>query len=161
MLTLGQAAKRANVAKSTISRALDSGALSKREKVGNSYRIDPAELQRWIDNRAAQPSENVALERSATDGATTSNAPQDGLDVLKVRAELEVMQARFAMLERSAADLREDRDKWRNLAERQQGLAEGQQRQIEDLRTAAEIKAAERPSGLRGWFGRRKASNAL
>ena len=45
-LSLGQAAKEAGVAKSTISKALSSGKLSYREKNPDGYKIDPAELFR-------------------------------------------------------------------------------------------------------------------
>ena len=50
-LTLGQAAKLSQVAKSTITRAIDKGHLSVSQKIGNSYRIDPAELHRWQETR--------------------------------------------------------------------------------------------------------------
>ena len=46
MITAGQAAKRAGVSKTTISTSLKSGRLSYVEKVGNQYRIDPAEVDR-------------------------------------------------------------------------------------------------------------------
>lgn len=63
--TLSAAAKAAGVAKSTISKALNSGALSKVSKVGNSYRIDPAELKRWMDEREKR-SETLLVEQMET-----------------------------------------------------------------------------------------------
>lgn len=151
-LTLGQAAKQANVAKSTIHKALKSGDLSYRERVGTSYRIDPAELTRWMDTRRVELPENTPAERSET----MANA----LDTVRLKAELDGLQRLLGEVERQRKDLQEDRDHWRNqFAEMQKRLAAEQAnvKLIEDRREEAEKKAAERPKGLRGWFGRRSA----
>ena len=44
--TLGQAARAANVSKTTIQRAIKSGRLSASRQLDGSYLIDPAELHR-------------------------------------------------------------------------------------------------------------------
>ncbi|MCQ0990615.1 helix-turn-helix domain-containing protein [Jiella marina] len=150
--TLGQAAKQADVAKSTIHKALKSGDLSAHDRVGTSYRIDPAELQRWMSTRRVELPENAPVKQSET----TANA----LDAIRLRAELDGLQRLLGEVERQRDDLREDRDQWRDqFAEMQKRLAAEQAnvRLIEDRRSEAEKKAAERPTGLFGWFGKRSA----
>ncbi|MCP4407411.1 MAG: helix-turn-helix domain-containing protein [Gammaproteobacteria bacterium] len=62
-LTLGQAAQKSGKSKSTLSKALKTGRLSYVKKVGNQYRIDPAELHRVFPLQ--QPA-NVEAERMET-----------------------------------------------------------------------------------------------
>lgn len=132
--TLGQAAKKANVAKSTLSRAIDKGELSAAERVGNGYRIDPAELDRWMGNRPAQQVETPAPQPYAT---PASDLLQQQVDSLK-----ELVAA-----ERRRADSAEaDRDEWR--------------KQAQTLALTDQTKRAQEPRGkLFGWFGGRKAAN--
>lgn len=59
-LSLGQAAKEAGVAKSTISKALASGKLSYREKNSEGYKIDPAELFRVYPKTSKNSAEETA-----------------------------------------------------------------------------------------------------
>ncbi|HUZ91877.1 MAG TPA: hypothetical protein VMU78_08255, partial [Methylocella sp.] len=59
-LSLGQAAREAGVAKSTISKALASGKLSYREKNSDGYKIDPAELFRVYPKTMKNSSEETA-----------------------------------------------------------------------------------------------------
>lgn len=60
-LTLGQAAQKSGKSKSTLSKALKTGRLSYVKKVGNQYRIDPAELHRVFPLK--QPA-NVEVEQT-------------------------------------------------------------------------------------------------
>lgn len=102
--TLGTAAKQAGVAKSTLSRAIERGEISAIRE-GNGYRIDPAELDRWMGNRSAQPSKTISTGHSAT---PSPNDLQQQIDSLK-----EVISA-----ERRRADAAEsDRDEWRKQAQ--------------------------------------------
>ena len=102
--TLGTAAKQASVAKSTLSRAIERGEISAIRE-GNGYRIDPAELDRWMGSRPAQPSKTVSAEHFAT---PSSNDLQQQIDSLK-----EIISA-----ERRRADAAEsDRDEWRKQAQ--------------------------------------------
>ena len=59
-LSLGQAAREAGVAKSTISKALSSGKLSYREKNSDGYKIDPAELFRVYPRTTKTSAEETA-----------------------------------------------------------------------------------------------------
>jgi hypothetical protein len=111
-LSLGQAAKEAGVAKSTISKALSSGKLSYREKNPEGYKIDPAELFR------------VYPRTTKTDAEETSpndwQPGQAGADTLPYSAKFEIQLAglksliaekdrRITDLESDRAQLREDR----------------------------------------------------
>lgn len=131
--TLGTAAKQAGVAKSTISRAIEKGEISA-SKAGNGYRIDPAELDRWMNSRPAQPSGNAPVERDAT---PASDGLQHQIDLLKQLVESERQRAETA---------ERDRDEWRKQA---QTLAITDQTK----------RAQEARGGLLGWLGGRKAAN--
>jgi len=97
-LTLGEAAKQAGVAKSTISKALRSGRLSYVSKSAAGYEIDPAELHRvFPPKRSATVAETVAVEQPETGAAD--------------RREIE-------MLREQLEDVKADRDAWREQAQR-------------------------------------------
>ena len=133
--TLGTAAKQAKVAKSTLSRAIEKGEISA-SKEGHGYRIDPAELDRWMSNRPAQPSSVEPVGQDATPDAMTA------LQIANARLEAEL-----AGLKSMADELREDRDLWRKQA---QTLA----------LTDQSRRAGEGRTGLFGWLSGRKAANA-
>jgi excisionase family DNA binding protein len=136
--TLGTAAKQAGVAKSTLSRAIERGEISAIRE-GNGYRIDPAELDRWMGNRSAQPSKTVSTGHSAT---PSSNDLQQQIDSLK-----EIISA-----ERRRADAAEsDRDEWRKQA---QTLA-----LTNHVKRQPEAYGA-RVGGFFGWLGRKSSGAA-
>jgi len=99
-LTLGQAAKEANVSKATLSKALKSGRLSYISKSSSGYEIDPAELFRVFPRK---PSETVSGERLETPSETVSDTPY--------RREIELLRQQLD-------DIRADRDAWREQAQR-------------------------------------------
>lgn len=99
-LSLSQAAKLTGKSKSTINRAIKTGKLSAARHEDGSYSIDPAELTRAFD---IEPSR----------GSKRSDAELEGTRLL------ERIEALEAMLEREreiSADLKEDRDRWRQQA---------------------------------------------
>ena len=61
-LSLGQAAKAAKVAKSTISKALKNGDISGQKDNKGWYKIDSSELQRWVDSKQSRDQSEVDLE---------------------------------------------------------------------------------------------------
>ncbi|MFP3813366.1 hypothetical protein, partial [Bacillus sp. SIMBA_005] len=65
-LSLSQAAKEANVAKSTISRAIEKGRLSARKDDLGRYHIDPAELFRVFTPQQRRNTEMQQSEHDAT-----------------------------------------------------------------------------------------------
>lgn len=99
-LSLSQAAKLTGKSKSTINRAIKTGKISATRHDDGSYSIDPSELTRAFEveplegtkRRAAEPDETRLLERI------------EALEVMLNR-EREV-----------SADLKEDRDRWRQQA---------------------------------------------
>lgn len=103
--TLSAAAKAAGVAKSTISKALKDGSLSKKDQVGNSFRIDPAELDRWMSARGKR-SETLTTGRMETPVETPAMAIKN-----------DAMQREIDMLRDQLEDLKKQRDSWQTQAE--------------------------------------------
>lgn len=99
-LTLSQAAKLTGKSKSTINRAIKSGKLSATRHDDGSYSIDPAELSRVFN---MEPHE----------GSKRSDAEPDGTRLLERIEALETMLNREREI---SADLKEDRDRWRQQA---------------------------------------------
>jgi excisionase family DNA binding protein len=98
MITLGEAARQCGVAKGTISKAIKSGKLSATRNEDTSWSIDAAELHRYVEaNRHRFRPETFKPDRPETDPAT------DAL-VSELRSVI--------------ADLRQDRDHWREQAQR-------------------------------------------
>ena len=99
-LSLSQAAKLTGKSKSTINRAIKSGKISAIRHDDGSYSIDPAELSRAFDlepfegakRRASEPDETRLLER------------------------IEALEAMLSREREISADLKEDRDRWRQQA---------------------------------------------
>jgi hypothetical protein len=89
-LSLSQAAKLTGKSKSTINRAIKDG----------SYSIDPAELSR-------------AFSMEPEGGAKRSDAEPDGNRLLE---RIEALEAMLNREREIAADLKEDRDRWRQQA---------------------------------------------
>lgn len=101
--TLGTAAKAVGMSKATISKAIKSGKISAVRLPNGSFEIEPVELHRVYPPAP----ETVTGERSETprDPAVNSN------ETLLLQAKLEMAQARIA-------DLENDRDQWRQTANR-------------------------------------------
>ena len=99
-LSLSQAAKLTGKSKSTINRAIKAGKLSATRHEDGSYSIDPAELSRAFDMEPPEGSKRSDREPDRT-------------------LLLERIEALEAMLNREReilADLKEDRDRWRQQA---------------------------------------------
>lgn len=99
-LSLGQAAKEANVSKATISKALKSGRLSYVGKSPAGYEIDPAELFRVFPRK---PLSTVVSEHTETP-VETQQSRGDDVEVRLLRERLVELQA--------------ERDAWREQAQR-------------------------------------------
>lgn len=105
-LTLSQAAKALGKSKSTLNRAIKTGRLSAIRNEDGTFSIDPAELYRAFP----EPSSNVHHERSTEQPRTVV------LDDLDSRISL--LQQLLEREREVVADLKEDRDKWRQQATR-------------------------------------------
>lgn len=105
MLSMSQAAKQVGVSKATIHRAIKAGKLSATRLDDGSYEIDPAELFRVYPpaKRLAPVSEG----RHATAFETAEKPP-----------ETQVLEAELRLLRERVGELKEERDAWRQQAER-------------------------------------------
>jgi hypothetical protein len=99
-LSLSQAAKLAGKSKSTINRAIKTGKISATRHDDGTYSIDPAELSRTFD-----------IEPHG--GSKRSDAEPDGTRLLE---RIEALEAMLSREREISADLKEDRDRWRQHA---------------------------------------------
>ena len=118
MLNLREAAELAGTSKSSIFRAIKSGRLSATRTDTGEFRVDPAEVMRAYPPRSSfvEALRNASAERSEagmkppeTGGEAARHAPES--EVLALRTEVR-------LLREMADDLRAQRDKWQQQAER-------------------------------------------
>lgn len=108
--TLGEAAKASGMSKAAISRAIKNGTITAQKQENGSYKIDPAELHRVYP---AIP-EQQARNRSPNGlDATELNSENREL-----RARLEAAIDRLGDKDSIIAELKADRDEWRQQAQR-------------------------------------------
>lgn len=103
-LTPAQAAKKAGVSRSTISRALKSLELIGIRGNNNRWTIAEEDLQNWSMHNV----QNSFLGQSATTNG----------ELQKLRSEVSVQAVKIEMLETQVDDLKSDRDEWRAQARR-------------------------------------------
>lgn len=105
--TAGQAAKATGVATATITRALKSGKISGQKDNNGAWIIDPAELHRVFPPVSLKEHEKPFMKQNATPYGVDERA-----------SESNALQREIQVLRETLADVREDRDKWRDMAER-------------------------------------------
>jgi len=157
-LSIRQAAKAVGVSRSTLTRAIQLGRMSAHRRAeGEGYWVEPSELFRVFEPRAACPpdAEHPVEDQDAQGVDELDAQPGQGPTVLHIRlarmeervkaleAVLEVERRRAdedrRRAEAQADELRRERDRWA-------GVAETSQRQLTDL-------TAKR-KGFAGWFRR-------
>ena len=106
--TLGEAAKATGKSKATISKAIKSGRISALKDETGTFRIDPSELQRVYPI-------SVYSEQKETPENTHVNADSI-ITIRELQARLEAANERLSDKEAVIADLRDDRDRWRQQA---------------------------------------------
>jgi hypothetical protein len=106
--TLGEAARATGKSKATISKAIKSGRISAQKDETGTFHIDPSEL-----HRVYPPT--VSGEHSETPANTQMNGNID-VTIRELQARLEAAQERLSDKESVIADLKEDRDRWRQQA---------------------------------------------
>ena len=106
--TLGEAAKATGKSKATISKAIKSGRISAKKDETGTFHIDPSEL-----HRVYPPT--VSIEQQETPVNTPVKADID-VTIRELQARLEAARERLSDKETVIADLREDRDRWRQQA---------------------------------------------
>lgn len=119
-LNLRTAAQQAGVSKSTILRAVKSGRLSASRTADMGYDIEPAELFRVYP---PQRSNADAMGQDATSASNTgATVTPPGAPAAALEAEIAGLREILRRADASADELRQDRDKWRNMAEQAQRL---------------------------------------
>ena len=106
--TLGEAAKASGKSKATISKAIKSGRLSAVKQDTGVFRIEAAELYR-VYPRTVDGNQDRTPQ-------TVSQTPENTPSVKELQARLEAAQERLTDRDTVIADLREDRDRWRQQA---------------------------------------------
>lgn len=110
-LTLSQAAKAIAKSKSTLNRAIKSGRLSAVRNEDGTFSIDPSELARAFPQNALERKRMVhhepAKERFGTEEASR---------ITMLEQLLEKEREALAREREVSADLKEDRDRWRQQA---------------------------------------------
>ena len=107
-LTLGQAAKHTGVSKSYLSKLIRTGKITAERQPNGEFRIDPSELERIAEIRSQGRAENSLQERLDTHEKTSWERERDTLMLLLHDREHQIQ------------DLRQERDAWRQQAERAQ-----------------------------------------
>lgn len=99
-LSLSQAAKLTGKSKSTINRAIKTGKLSAARHEDGSYSIDPAELARAFDMEPIEGTKRRDAEPDET----------------RLHERIEMLEAMLSREREISADLKDDRDRWRQQA---------------------------------------------
>ena len=144
-ITLGETAKRTGLSKATISRMVKTGKISVKEKgEDGAFRIDPAEITRFLD--AARVTRSTRVPKTVDDTDVTTRFINEISDVtpdetgfavrlrgVRERAELEARvaiaearltdiqaqaEARLTDLKKVVDDVKTERDEWRTVAQR-------------------------------------------
>jgi hypothetical protein len=118
---LGQAARAADVSKTTVQRAIKSGRLSATRQEDGSYVIDPAELHRAFPGVSCDGYGDGEMKQSVTINVTG-----------ELRVVIEMLREQLAMLKDERDDLRTERDRLLGIVETQAQHA----KQISDQRPA-------------------------
>jgi hypothetical protein len=109
--TLGEAAKAVGKSKTTLHRAIKSGKISASKADDGSYIIEPSELHRLYPSVTVGTSD-APLQRNDEEQQSNDSG------TLRIRLEMQEKERERerALLQETIADLREDRDKWRQQA---------------------------------------------
>jgi len=105
--TLGEAAKATGKSKTTLHRAIKSGKISATRQDDNSYSIDPSELHRVFPLVTPEHTPEQLRRNDAEHQSGTAET---------LRLQLEAIERERQLMQETIADLREDRDHWRQQA---------------------------------------------
>jgi excisionase family DNA binding protein len=121
--SLSQAATAAGVRKSTVFRWVKAGKVSATRADDGNYRIDPAELQRYLDysvateqDRHATPARSATLSETRDSGSATDTEMQRAADAL--RAEVAKLQALLEAERQRGEEWKAQANRWAEQAER-------------------------------------------
>jgi hypothetical protein len=128
-LTLGEASKQSGFSKATLSRAIRDGKLSaQRSPETNSFKIDPAELHRYseamqvlragIETEREKHSATPSGNRESTSETEVETRVQEIRKQIEFEARAKLAEERLADLKGQLEEMRRQRDKWQEQAER-------------------------------------------
>ena len=124
ILTLSEAAAVTGKGRSTLYRYINKGLLSHSKAAGGEITIDTSELLRVFGEGALKhPQDKRESQESAAD------APRDAS---RERIQAAEMTVELRLLREQIADIRDERDRWRQQAERSTLLLEGKQSSLWD-----------------------------
>lgn len=128
IFTLRTAAQHTGTSKSTILRAIKSGRLSAARLEDGTYEIDAAELERVYPAQRMKQRGTDAMEHHApgNSGESTTGAPDAPAAALA--AEIAGLREILRRADAAADELKQDRDRWRTMAESAQRLIADQRR---------------------------------
>lgn len=109
--TLGEAAKAVGKSKTTLHRAIKSGRISATKTNDGVYAIDPAELHRVFPTAVKEQQQEQHHRNEQEHQGNTLETLRIKLDLLERERDRE-----RSLMEETIADLREDRDRWRQQA---------------------------------------------
>ncbi|WP_026606236.1 hypothetical protein [Methylocapsa acidiphila] len=165
--SLGQAAKEAGVAKSTISKALSSGKLSYTEKGTAGYKIDPAELFRVFPKTSKPEPDELSLDDWKPSKGQMETSPYSAafeIQLAGLKHLLAEKDRRISDLEQDRAQLREDRGRmsqnWQEERLRLLKLIEDQTSAVKlltDQRAKSEIEVEAQKTFWRRLFGSKRS----
>ena|SRR5215207_9306194 len=116
--TLATAAEVAKVTKPTVFRWIKKGHLSATKTEAGEYRIDPAELQRYLDSVAETQPPHATVQQGEM-ALAPPGAPNDTLpEMIALRCEVDKLKALLDAEKQRAEELRADRDRWADQAQR-------------------------------------------
>ena len=112
--TLATAAEVAKVAKPTVFRWIKTGKITASKTEDGTYRIEPAELHRYLDSVKETPSPATTQQAVPAPVTNANSLPE----MIALRSEVEKLKALLEAEKQRAAEIREDRDRWVEQAQR-------------------------------------------
>jgi excisionase family DNA binding protein len=113
--TLTQAAEAAKVQRSTVFKWIKAGKVSASKAEDGTFRIDPAELHRFL----ASVSKDTPPLATAKQADTQPDTATDTLlQLMSLRSQVEKLQHMVEMERERSRELREEREAWKRQAER-------------------------------------------
>jgi DNA-binding protein H-NS len=142
LLTLAEAAKLTGRNPSTITRAVQKGKVSCSIDENNQRAFDPVELERAFGKLRSMDEMDAPVHDNAN--ALESTRLHEEVKAMHER-EITLMREQIALVKSQLEDVQNDRDHWRNHAERSTLL-------LEDLRQKEAAKAEQPVAKKKGWF---------
>ena len=113
--TLTQAAEAAKVQRSTVFKWIKAGKVSATKAADGTFRIEPAELHRFLDSVSKETPLSETLKQPDTRADTATDTL---LELMSLRSQVEKLQHIVEMEKERSRELREEREAWKRQAER-------------------------------------------